>query len=80
MDDDDEQENIRRAFAMIHADDKTEGRYDPEAEEERQYTDFEETLKDTEIVRCVMVEPIYEEDDYVHIPHTHPRFDVVGAG
>ena len=34
-DDDNKQENICRVFAMICADNETEGRYNPEAEEER---------------------------------------------
>ena len=65
---------------MIQADDETEGRYDPEAEEGRQYADYQEVLKDTEIVGCVTVEPTYAEDDYIHFPHTHPRFDVIRIG
>ena len=65
---------------MIHAKDETEGGYDPQAEEEKMYADYEEALNDTGIVECVTVEPTYEEDDYDHIPYTHPRFERVRTG
>ena len=57
-----------------------DNRFDPKAEEERNYADYQEALNDNEIVGCVTAEPTYEEDDYNHIPHTDPRFDDVRAG
>ena len=67
-------------FAIIHSNNEDENRYDPEAEEKRQYADYQEALNDTEIVGCVTTEPTYENDDYVHVPHTDSRFDACAAG
>ena len=81
VDEDDDQANIGRVFVMIDSNyDEDDNRFDPEAEEERNYEDYQEALNDNEIVGCVTAEPTYEEDNYIHIPHIDPRFDDVRAG
>ena len=80
IDGDDDQENILRVFAMIHSNNEDENRFDPEAEEERQYADYQDALNDTEIVGCVTAVVTYEDDDYNHVPHTDSRFDACAAG
>ena len=76
--DDDEQEDMRRVFAMINAND--DSGYDPQEEDDVVYADFEEAMNNSEIVGCVTTERTYEEDDYDHIPHTHKKFDEVREG
>ena len=62
-----EEADIRRVFVLVdsgHYDDND--LFDPEAEEERQYADYDEAINDTEIVGCVASEPLYKDDDYAH--------------
>ena len=49
--------------------------FDPEAEEKRQYADYDDAINDTEIVSCVAAEPLYEDTNYAHEDHTDPMFD-----
>ena len=72
---------MRCIFDMINSNyNKDDNRFDPKAEGERDYADYQAALNDNEIVGCVTAEPTYEEDNYIHILHTDPRFDNVRAG
>ena len=68
--------DIRLVFALVNSglyeDDDL---FDPEAEEEKHYADYDEAINDTKIVACVAVEPTYEDDDYIHEDHNDPKFD-----
>ena len=67
---------MRRVFALVNSSpDDDDDLFNPEAEEERQYADYEEAINDTEIVGCVTSEPSYNDDDYAHEDHTDSKFD-----
>ena len=53
--------------------------FDPEAEDEKYYTDCNDALNDNEIVGCVTTEPTYD-DDYVWVDFNNPRLDAIQAG
>ena len=73
---DDEEADIRRVFALVNSGHYEDNNlFDPEAEEERQYADYDEAINDNEIVGCMAVEPSYEDDDYTHEDRTDPKFD-----
>ena len=73
---DDIEADMRRVFVLIDSGiDKDDAKFDPKAEEERYYDDYNEALNDIKTVGCVVVEPMYEDDDYKHIDHTDPFFD-----
>ena len=80
---DDGRDNIDNVFALINANDYEEC-FDPEAEEERQYSDLQEALASNEIVGCVteVTEEVitYDMDDYDHLPHTDPMFNDCRGG
>ena len=73
---DDEEADMRRVFALIkswHYEDND--LFDPEAEEERQYADYDKAINAIKIIGCAATEPLYENDDYAHEDHTDSKFD-----
>ena len=67
---------MQRVFVLINSGfDEDVNKFDPEAEGENYYADCDEAFNDNEIVGCVAKEPTYEEDDYVRVDQTNPRFD-----
>ena len=71
-----EEADMRCMFALVNSGHYEDNDlFDPEAEEERQYADYDEAINDTEIVDCVATEPLYEDDDYAHEDHTDSKFD-----
>ena len=73
---DDEEADIRRVFVLVNSGHyEVDDLFDPEAEKEKQYADYDEAINDTEIVGCVSIEPTYEDDDYIHEDHNDSTFD-----
>ena len=57
-------------FVLVNSGfDEDDDLFDPETEEEKQYTDYNEAINDNEIVGCVAVESTYDDDDYIHEDH-----------
>ena len=80
-DDTDINTDMERVFAMINSGfNEDTNKFNPEAEEEQYYADYNKALNNNEIVWCVTAELTYKDDDYIWVDFTDPMFDDVQAG